>query len=105
MRSRGGTRSVGVFAAQALATCTNQSSRRALVTDCYTICGGHKVVLRTWSFVLKHRDLGHEGGEGERGNPFFLYYHHTSPTSAPCGPEKPTVPPQFQPAAALRPSE
>jgi hypothetical protein len=32
-------------------------------------------VLRTWSFVLKQRGLGHEGGEGVRGNAFFLYQH------------------------------
>lgn len=73
MRSRGGTRSVGVVVAQVLATCTNQSSRRALVIECYARSGDHNITLRTWSFVLKQRGLGHEGGERVRGNGFFLY--------------------------------
>jgi hypothetical protein len=72
MRSRDGTRSVGVVAAQVLATCTNQSRGRALGTEYYVSRYAHKILIRTWSFVLKQRGLGHEG-EGVRGNAFFLY--------------------------------
>jgi len=55
---------VGVVVAQVLATCTNQSSRRALVIEYYyACCSAHNITLRTWSFVLKQRGLGHEGGE------------------------------------------
>jgi len=64
---------VGVVVAQVLATCTNQSSKRALVTESYARCGTHNIMLRTWSFVLKQRGLGHEGEEGLRGNAYFLY--------------------------------
>jgi hypothetical protein len=56
---------VGVVVAQVLATCTNQSNRRALVTEChYACCGTRNIMLRTWSFVLKQRGLGHEGWRG-----------------------------------------
>ena len=64
---------MGVVVAQVLATCTNQSNRRALFTGCYACCGVHNIMLRTWSFVLKQRGLGHEGEERVRGNAFFLY--------------------------------
>jgi len=64
MRSRGGRRSVGVVVAQVLATCTNQSSKRALVIEGHACYGAHNIMLRTWSFVLKQRGLGHEGGGG-----------------------------------------
>ena len=64
---------MGVVVAQVLATCTNQSSRRALVTERYAYCGAYNIMLRTWSFVLKQRGLGHEDGEGVRGNAVFLY--------------------------------
>ena len=72
MRSRGGTRTVGVFVAQVLATCTSQSSRRALFIECYACRGAHNITLRTWSFVLKQRGLGHEDGERVRGKACFL---------------------------------
>jgi hypothetical protein len=97
MRSRGGTRSVGVVVAQVLATCTNQSSRRALVIECYARSGAHKTMLRTWSFVLKQRGLGHEGGERVRRNNFFSisatrFALRTAQcmrtSSARCGPER-----------------
>ena len=72
MQSRDGTRSVGVVAAQVLATCTNQSRRRALETNDYVFRRAHKAIIRTWSFVLKQRGLGHEGGERVKENAFFL---------------------------------
>ena len=63
---------MGVVAAQVLATCTNQSRRQALETNYYVFRRAHKAIIRTWSFVLKQRGLGHEGGERVRGNAFFL---------------------------------
>ena len=37
-------------------------------------------MLRTWSFVLKQRGLGHEDEERVRGEAFFLY----APLVLPC---------------------
>ena len=63
MRSRDGTRSVGAAVALVLVTCTNQSRRRALVIDVNLRRGDDRITIRTWSFVLKQRGLGHEGGK------------------------------------------
>jgi hypothetical protein len=75
---------VGVVVAQVLATCTNQASRRALVViESYACCGAaHNTMLRTWSFVLKQRGLGHEDGEGVRGKAFFYMRHSFSPAQS-----------------------
>ena len=72
MRSRDETRSVVVVAARVLATCTNQSRRRALETKYYVFRCAHKAIIHTWSFVLKQRGLGHEGGERVSEIAFFL---------------------------------
>lgn len=84
MRSRDGTQSVGVVVAQVLVTCTNQSSRRALIIKHYARCGAHNIMLRTWSFVLKQRGLGHEGRERVRRNAFFLYATRFALCTAQC---------------------
>ena len=50
-----------------LATCTSQSHRQALaIADDYSCYCASKIRIRTWSFVLKQRGLGHEGGEEVR---------------------------------------
>ena len=69
MRSQGGTRSVVAVVVPVLAICTSQSRRQALtVGDDYLCRYAHKIGIRTWSFVLKQRGLGHEGREEVREN-------------------------------------
>ena len=39
-------------------------------------------MLRTWSFVLKQRGLGHEDKEGVRGKVFFYMRHSFCPVQS-----------------------
>ena len=74
MRSQGGTRSAVAVVVLVLATCTSQSRRQALAVADNYLCGCvNKIRIRTWSFVLKQRGLGHEGGEGVRENTWIPY--------------------------------